>query len=114
MTLDFTGLHRLARDESSCPKGDRGKMCDEENQIEGNGGTALVIHAKAEDVKTDPTGNGSDSNRMCCDYENEDAGLRVSDRAPVPLSVTNPPTTLVHVGAKISRRTNELSDQDYP
>jgi Cu-Zn family superoxide dismutase len=29
-----------------------------------NGGTALVIHAKADDMKTDPTGNAGD--RIAC------------------------------------------------
>jgi Cu-Zn family superoxide dismutase len=29
-----------------------------------NGGTALVIHAKADDYKTDPTGNAGD--RIAC------------------------------------------------
>jgi len=29
-----------------------------------NGGTALMIHAKADDMKTDPTGNAGD--RIAC------------------------------------------------
>ena len=35
-----------------------------ENSIFANGGTALVIHAKADDMKTDPSGNSGD--RIAC------------------------------------------------
>ena len=34
------------------------------NSVFANGGTALVIHAKADDMKTDPTGNAGD--RIAC------------------------------------------------
>jgi superoxide dismutase, Cu-Zn family len=34
------------------------------NSVFGNGGTALVIHAKADDMKTDPAGNAGD--RIAC------------------------------------------------
>jgi Cu-Zn family superoxide dismutase len=34
------------------------------NSLFANGGTALVIHAKADDMKTDPTGNAGD--RIAC------------------------------------------------
>jgi Cu-Zn family superoxide dismutase len=34
------------------------------NALFGNGGTALVIHAKADDMKTDPAGNAGD--RIAC------------------------------------------------
>ena len=35
-----------------------------ENSVFANGGTALVIHAKADDMKTDPAGNAGD--RVAC------------------------------------------------
>jgi superoxide dismutase, Cu-Zn family len=34
------------------------------NSVFGNGGTALVVHAKADDMKTDPAGNAGD--RVAC------------------------------------------------
>ena len=34
------------------------------NSVFANGGTALIIHAKADDMKTDPTGNAGD--RIAC------------------------------------------------
>jgi Cu-Zn family superoxide dismutase len=37
---------------------------DGENSVFANGGTALVIHAKADDLKTDPSGNAGD--RIAC------------------------------------------------
>jgi Cu-Zn family superoxide dismutase len=37
---------------------------DGDNSIFANGGTALMIHAKADDYKTDPTGNAGD--RIAC------------------------------------------------
>ena len=37
---------------------------DGANSLFSNGGTALVIHAKADDLKTDPSGNAGD--RMAC------------------------------------------------
>ena len=37
---------------------------DGANSVFANGGTAIVIHAKADDMKTDPTGNAGD--RIAC------------------------------------------------
>jgi Cu-Zn family superoxide dismutase len=37
---------------------------DQPNSVFANGGTALVIHAKADDLKTDPSGNAGD--RIAC------------------------------------------------
>jgi Cu-Zn family superoxide dismutase len=37
---------------------------DDAHSLFTNGGTALVIHAKADDYKTDPTGNAGD--RIAC------------------------------------------------
>jgi Cu-Zn family superoxide dismutase len=37
---------------------------DDSHSIFSNGGTALVIHAKADDQKTDPAGNAGD--RIAC------------------------------------------------
>jgi Cu-Zn family superoxide dismutase len=37
---------------------------DDSHSLFSNGGTALVIHAKADDMKTDPTGNAGD--RIAC------------------------------------------------
>jgi superoxide dismutase, Cu-Zn family len=34
------------------------------NSIIANGGTAIVVHEKADDMKTDPTGNAG--NRIAC------------------------------------------------
>jgi Cu-Zn family superoxide dismutase len=34
------------------------------NSIFANGGTALVVHAKADDLKSDPSGNAGD--RIAC------------------------------------------------
>jgi Cu-Zn family superoxide dismutase len=39
-------------------------MADGPNSIFANGGTAIVIHAKADDMKTDPAGNAGD--RIAC------------------------------------------------
>ena len=39
-------------------------MGDEKNSVFANGGTALVIHAKADDLKSDPAGNAGD--RIAC------------------------------------------------
>ena len=39
-------------------------MGDASNSVFSNGGTALMIHAKADDLKTDPTGNAGD--RIAC------------------------------------------------
>jgi superoxide dismutase, Cu-Zn family len=39
-------------------------MGDDAHSIFSNGGTALVIHAKADDMKTDPSGNSGD--RIAC------------------------------------------------
>jgi len=37
---------------------------NDSHSIFSNGGTALVIHAKADDMKTDPAGNAGD--RIAC------------------------------------------------
>jgi Cu-Zn family superoxide dismutase len=37
---------------------------DGANSVFANGGTAIVIHAKADDMKTDPAGNAGD--RIAC------------------------------------------------
>jgi Cu-Zn family superoxide dismutase len=42
----------------------RVKMGEGENSVFANGGTALVIHAKADDLKSDPAGNAGD--RIAC------------------------------------------------
>jgi Cu-Zn family superoxide dismutase len=42
----------------------RVSMGTEANSVFSNGGTALVIHAKADDMKTDPAGNAGD--RIAC------------------------------------------------
>ena len=39
-------------------------MGDESHSIFSNGGTALVIHEKADDMKSDPAGNAGD--RIAC------------------------------------------------
>jgi len=39
-------------------------MGDDSHSLFGNGGTAIVIHAKADDMKTDPSGNSGD--RIAC------------------------------------------------
>jgi superoxide dismutase, Cu-Zn family len=39
-------------------------MGSDSHSIFSNGGTALVIHAKADDMKTDPAGNAGD--RIAC------------------------------------------------
>jgi Cu-Zn family superoxide dismutase len=42
----------------------RVNMGDDAHSVFANGGTALVIHAKADDLKTDPAGNAGD--RIAC------------------------------------------------
>lgn len=42
----------------------RVNMGDDKNSIFSGGGTALVVHAKADDMKTDPAGNAGD--RIAC------------------------------------------------
>jgi superoxide dismutase, Cu-Zn family len=37
---------------------------DDAHSVFSNGGTALMIHAKADDMKTDPAGNAGD--RIAC------------------------------------------------
>jgi Cu-Zn family superoxide dismutase len=39
-------------------------LADGPNSVFANGGTALVIHAKPDDLKTDPAGNAGD--RIAC------------------------------------------------
>lgn len=41
-----------------------GNLGDDSHSLFSNGGTALVIHAKADDMKTDPAGNAGD--RIAC------------------------------------------------
>jgi Cu-Zn family superoxide dismutase len=43
---------------------DQVNLGDDAHSVFTNGGTALVIHAKADDLKTDPTGNAGD--RIAC------------------------------------------------
>jgi Cu-Zn family superoxide dismutase len=45
----------------SAPKASLG---NDERSVFGNGGTALVVHAKADDMKSDPAGNAGD--RIAC------------------------------------------------
>jgi Cu-Zn family superoxide dismutase len=42
----------------------RVNLGDGDHSVFANGGTALVIHAKADDLKTDPAGNAGD--RIAC------------------------------------------------
>ena len=42
----------------------RVSLGEREDSLFANGGTALVVHAKADDMKTDPTGNAGD--RIAC------------------------------------------------
>jgi Cu-Zn family superoxide dismutase len=39
-------------------------MASDSHSIFSNGGTALMVHAKADDMKTDPAGNAGD--RIAC------------------------------------------------
>jgi Cu-Zn family superoxide dismutase len=39
-------------------------LADGDHSVFANGGTALVIHAKADDMKSDPAGNAGD--RIAC------------------------------------------------
>ena len=39
-------------------------LADGANSVFTNGGTAIVVHAKADDMKTDPAGNAGD--RIAC------------------------------------------------
>src|SRR6266849_6217263 len=41
-----------------------GNLGDDSHSLFSNGGTAIVIHAKADDMKTDPAGNAGD--RIAC------------------------------------------------
>ena len=45
-------------------KNERVTLGDGANSLFANGGTALVVHAKADDMKTDPAGNAGD--RIAC------------------------------------------------
>jgi Cu-Zn family superoxide dismutase len=42
----------------------RVNLGSDSNSLFSNGGTSLVIHAKADDMKTDPSGNSGD--RIAC------------------------------------------------
>lgn len=50
--------------EASFKVGDLSMTPGDPNNILGNGGTAIVVHEKADDMKTDPTGNAG--NRIAC------------------------------------------------
>ncbi|HYX69338.1 MAG TPA: superoxide dismutase family protein, partial [Terriglobales bacterium] len=43
---------------------ERVSLDEREDSLFSNGGTALVVHAKADDMKTDPAGNAGD--RIAC------------------------------------------------
>ena len=42
---------------------------DGKNSLFSNGGTAIIVHAKADDMKTDPAGNAGD--RIACGVINK-------------------------------------------
>jgi Cu-Zn family superoxide dismutase len=57
-TVDAKGKAKKTVTDSSV------NMGDGDHSVFANGGTALMIHAKADDMKTDPTGNAGD--RIAC------------------------------------------------
>jgi superoxide dismutase, Cu-Zn family len=57
-TVDAKGKAKTTVTDSSV------NMGDGDHSVFANGGTALMIHAKADDMKTDPTGNAGD--RIAC------------------------------------------------
>jgi superoxide dismutase, Cu-Zn family len=57
-TVDAKGKAKTTVTDSSV------NMGDDDHSVFANGGTALMIHAKADDMKTDPTGNAGD--RIAC------------------------------------------------
>jgi Cu-Zn family superoxide dismutase len=57
-TVDAKGKAKTTVTDSSV------NMGDGDPSVFANGGTALMIHAKADDMKTDPTGNAGD--RIAC------------------------------------------------
>ena len=57
-TVDAKGKAKTTVPDSSV------NMGDGDHSVFANGGTALMIHAKADDMKTDPTGNAGD--RIAC------------------------------------------------
>ena len=57
-TVNADGTATQYRDRHECDDG------TDPHSIFTNGGTALMIHAKADDMKTDPTGNAGD--RIAC------------------------------------------------
>ena len=50
-------------------KNERATLGDGANSVYANGGTALVLHAKADDMKSDPAGNAGD--RIACGIINK-------------------------------------------
>jgi superoxide dismutase, Cu-Zn family len=57
-TVDSSGRARVAVEDADVTLGDGPRS------LFSNGGTAIVIHAKADDYKTDPSGNSGD--RIAC------------------------------------------------
>ena len=57
-TVDASGKANLSLEDKDVTLGDGA------HSIFSNGGTAIVIHAKADDMKTDPSGNSGD--RIAC------------------------------------------------
>jgi len=58
LTVDANGKAKVRTGDKDVNLG------DDSHSVLGNGGTALVIHAKADDMKTDPAGNAGD--RIAC------------------------------------------------
>jgi len=57
-TVDAKGKAKLRMDDKDVT------LADGPHSLFSNGGTAIVIHAKADDMKTDPSGNSGD--RIAC------------------------------------------------
>jgi len=57
-TVDAKGKANLSLEDKDVT------LADGPHSLFGNGGTAIVIHAKADDMKTDPSGNSGD--RIAC------------------------------------------------
>jgi Cu-Zn family superoxide dismutase len=57
-TVKANGTAKLSIDNAAVTLGDGA------NSVFAGGGTALVIHAKADDLKSDPSGNAGD--RIAC------------------------------------------------
>jgi Cu-Zn family superoxide dismutase len=58
LTVDANGKADVTLENKDVTLGDGN------NSLFSNGGTAIVIHAKADDMKTDPSGNSGD--RIAC------------------------------------------------